>query len=405
MGRYFWECSACKSRFFTEPNTVDLRNGRLVKVSICTKCLKNCSCGQLKDGEEYCSVCGDGRKRITLRRYALSPDDPNFGVTSTGSTSYPTSTTGQTVDHHASYCVNWPAAGTTYASKWTFSNGTIQSITFYSYLAGAHIKVGIYTDSSGAPSSLVANSQLTVNSSSGGWVTATYSTPLYLVAGNYWIAANTDTDGNRIACTGAFSLDGTTSNTKFHAVSGGYTNALEASFGTTTTGSYQLEAYITYVQVEGYTKGTQVQYIGSKNGKVQQFQFYTHTGAAGDHFILAFYDDSGGNPNHRLWYSGSTGSANTTWNIIHATTGTYDNSWNGKLTPTAYYWFMWQWDNVDSGPSYAAGGANTGIYLAQTFGTLLSIWSGGTLSIENWSEYADYVIIRNFPAAGLSNFF
>jgi len=99
-----------------------------------------------------------------------------------------------------------------------------------------------------------------------------------------------------------------------------------------------------------------------------------------------------GEPYQRLWYSASTGSASSTWNTVNYASGTTDNSWAGALTQNAYYWFMWQWDNPDSGPSYAAGSANTGIYKVQTYGTLDSTWSGGTLSTENWSVYLTYLL-------------
>jgi len=147
---------------------------------------------------------------------------------------------------------------------------------------------------------------------------------------------------------------------------------------------------ITYIQVKGYTKGTRVQFTDPTGAPVTSFSFYTHVGGAGDHFTLALYDDSGGNPNHLLWYSPSTGSASTTWNVLTEGTGTRTNGWAATLINGAYYWLMWQWDNVDTGPSYAVGGANTGIYLAQAYGTLSSTWAGGTLSTENWSEYATY---------------
>ena len=58
------------------------------------------------------------------------------------------------------------------------------------------------------------------------------------------------------------------------------------------------------------------------------------------------------NPYQRLWYSPSTSSASSTWNHLTEASGTRDNSWDGSLITAAYYWFMWQWDNVDPGPSY-----------------------------------------------------
>jgi len=156
--------------------------------------------------------------------------------------------------------------------------------------------------------------------------------------------------------------------------------------------------YTSDPQIKGYTNGTRVQYTGATtaNGAVSSFSFYTHTGAAGNHMTLAFYDDSAGSPHLRLWYSASTGTANTTWNTVTYASGTTDNGWAGALTQNAYYWFIWQWDNTALGPSYTAGGANTGIYKAQAYGTLDSTWSAGTLSTQNWSMYTTYISVQSY---------
>jgi hypothetical protein len=150
--------------------------------------------------------------------------------------------------------------------------------------------------------------------------------------------------------------------------------------------------YATGISLEGTTRGTRFQFTNPTTAAsaFTDIYVYTHAGAAGDHFIVAIYDDSAGYPNHRLWYSGSTGSASTTWNHVAEASGTVDNSWDGSYVHNSYYWIIIQWDNVVAGASYAVGSANTGIYLAQTYGTLLSTWSGGTLSTENWSIYCTY---------------
>ena len=141
---------------------------------------------------------------------------------------------------------------------------------------------------------------------------------------------------------------------------------------------------------KGFTKGTRVQYTDVTGGAVSSFSFYVSTYTSGDMIVLALYDDSGGSPNHRLWYTSGTDPSGTGWYTVNESSGSTDNNWGGTLTNNAYYWFMWQVNSDDAIPSYAAGAANTGVYLAQSFGTLLSTFSGGTLTTENWSMYLTY---------------
>jgi hypothetical protein len=81
------------------------------------------------------------------------------------------------------------SAGMLKAYMYTLSEaGTVQSITVYiqSYGSGARIRVGLYSDRSNYPGSLVAgNDEWTVGAT--GWKTVTLATPVYLSAGNYWI--------------------------------------------------------------------------------------------------------------------------------------------------------------------------------------------------------------------------
>ena len=105
-------------------------------------------------------------------------------------------------------------------------------------------------------------------------------------------------------------------------------------------------------------------------------------------------------PYHRLWYSSLSGTdfGATGWGTINEASGTVDNSWNVGLVNNAYYWLVWQWNSTVSGPSYTSGTAGSGIYLAQAFGTLLSTWSGGTLTAENWSMYLTYSTSTTYSA-------
>jgi hypothetical protein len=150
----------------------------------------------------------------------------------------------------------------------------------------------------------------------------------------------------------------------------------------------------------GQTIGTQVQYSGTTcTSCVSSFSFYVTNYSSGDLVVLAFYSDVLGSPSLELWNSATAGTdcGATGWCTITEASGTDDNAWANALVNGSYYWFMWQVSTNGSSsvaysamPSYAAGSANTGIYLFQAFGTLLSTWSGGTLSTENYSEYATY---------------
>lgn len=461
--------------------------------------------------------------------------DPTFGVTSTGSTSYSTTTnTIGSATSHGNAAENYLLGHPIVASK----TGTLTTLGIDAYAGGtAHLRLALYsTYSSSKFSGLLCQTAST--SAVTGWndigcvASVTAST-------TYYIAWNTDSTSFNNYYIG-------TSGTQYYvALAYGSFPDPSATLSSNTSTAYMR---MTYVQVKGYTKGTRVLHTGATtaNGAVSSFSFYTHTGAAGDHFTLGFYSDrtttdsvigshgaispvtsqylisvrvqasssglltsvglnvanaaghirvaiyddaAGPKPNNllgesasvvavtdwndpsitgvsvvagnyywlayqcdddsitvyydtnltaysyirtgyaystfptpygtgttytanpdnlrmtyitpyqRLWYSNSTGSASSTWNVVNYSSGTTDNGWAGALTQNAYYWFMWQWDNIDSGPSYAAGGANTGIYLAQTYGTLDSAWSGGTLSTENWSLYVTYFIYVNITWA------
>jgi hypothetical protein len=378
-GKYFYECPSCHSRYFAKPvMQVGIRSGKLCEIPpVCMKCFNACACGQRKVGEEKCSVCNEPRSRVTLARYAIPDDDPALGISTTGSATAPSST--QAIGTTTSTAAVAAGYETAFAITPTVS-GTVTKIGIHTTVGAGHQIFAIFADSSGSPGTLLG----TTNSvaSAVGWVDGTLATPVYVVAGTpYWIAYETDSGSLTIHYTSG------TNTQKYNAHAyGSFANP----FGSPTTTTNVFYMRITYIQVKGYTKGTRVQFTDPTGAPVTSFSFYTHVGGAGDHFTLALYDDSGGNPNHLLWYSPSTGSASTTWNVLTEGTGTRTNGWAATLINGAYYWLMWQWDNVDTGPSYAVGGANTGIYLAQAYGTLSSTWAGGTLSTENWSEYATY---------------
>jgi hypothetical protein len=292
-------------------------------------------------------------------------------------TNYPTTSFGQTY-----YSVNdkWNA-NQTFVSRWQMMTaGTIESIWTGGEVSG-DVKVGIYSDSSGSLGSLI------IGPTSGEACTANSMcihpvTPTFEPAGYYWLGFDMDVMG------GVTRLQHGTGTSKYktHTYSNNtWPTAHESGW---TSSDYATDIYASYIQIEGYTQGTRVQFTGSTGAVVQNFYFYTHVGSASDHFKLAFYDDNNGNPNHRLWYSPSEGSASTAWNVVAESAGTTDNSWDGTLTNGVYYWYMFQWDNTDNGPSLAPDA--TGILAAQSYSSLNSTWVGGTFTSENWSMYLTY---------------
>ena len=83
----------------------------------------------------------------------------------------------------------------------TSTTYVISSFVMYQNAAGAgNMHVGLYTDSSGTPSTLVSGSDSgsTALSSSTGWVTYPYGTPFSLAPGTYWIAFSFDTNNTTL---------------------------------------------------------------------------------------------------------------------------------------------------------------------------------------------------------------
>jgi len=217
--------------------------------------------------------------------------------------------------------------------------GEVSSVTVYqnTSCSGQSVHFGLFTDVGGDPSALVSGSDsgsISLSASTG-WVT--YSVSSYSVSsGTYFLAADTSS-----TLGGCWNYNG-----------GGTAYSCTYAYGA----------------LPSTTSCTTV-WAGSN---------------------LSMYVNYTGLPYQLLWNSASTGSVSSTWNVVSESSGTADNGWNGQLTQNNYYWFMWQWNSVDPGPSYASGSSNSGIVLAQPFGTLSSTWSGGTLNTSNWSEYLTY---------------
>jgi hypothetical protein len=128
----------------------------------------------------------------------------------------------------------------------------------------------------------------------------------------------------------------------------------------------------------GYaTKAT----LSDSNATVSKISFYSH--AAGNVRVSLFSDSSG--PSSKLCESADTAVSATAWTDA-TVTGC------GTLA-SGSYWLAWQWNPGAAylaGPSYASGSASTGNFLYQAYGAFPASWSGGTASAENYSIYATY---------------
>lgn len=382
--RYYWDCPECGSRYFNSPSlTLVVKNGVVVAAPpICEHCFEKCRNGHAFEYAEYCE-CGLRRKRIRLIRHELDPDDPTFGLSSTGSTSYPTTSAGDTnvEANNSPLTLNYIYA----QAKFTTSvDLTIVSITVYQASApgtSTHVHFGIYPDSSNSPAgqSLVSGSDsgaITLNNSTG-LQTYTYATPFYLTAGTYWLCLIGDT-----TVANFFKEGGTATSSYYKAQTYGALPATFPSNPTSSTGPHTL--YFNGVQIKGYAKATKA-ILSQDASSITSFSFYTHaTGNA----KLAFYQNSAGAPGSRIWYSAAVACSASAWNTANVSDGT-PTSLTSLSAGT--YWLTWKWDSVNSGPSYTTGTSGDGYYVAAAYA---SAWpdpfGAGTATAEKWSLYGTY---------------
>jgi hypothetical protein len=117
----------------------------------------------------------------------------------------------------------------------------------------------------------------------------------------------------------------------------------------------------------------------TETGTPSSMSFYSH--AAGN-IRLAIYSDSSG-PSSDLCETADT--------VVTATAWTSPNISCPSLS-AADYWLVWQWN---PGTAYVAGSsynstAGSGNYIYQAYGAFPASWTGGTVSTEQWSIYVTY---------------
>ena len=203
----------------------------------------------------------------------------NFGIATTGSTSYPTST--QTIGgiSGAGY-----TTGLVEAFPITVTmTGTVTSIGAQYYYGGAagNIEVAIYSAGSGKPASLLGNSPSVAVTSNTAWNDIALTTPVNVVATTtYWLAFQTSSN------TPKFYYQ-TGSRSYYSKSYGSFDSTWSAS--STQDNSQQYNMRITFVQIMGYTEGTQVEYSGpTTTSGASSFSFYISTYNSGDKIVLAF---------------------------------------------------------------------------------------------------------------------
>ncbi|MGA2626656.1 MAG: hypothetical protein ABSF63_06305 [Candidatus Bathyarchaeia archaeon] len=311
----------------------------------------------------------------------------NFGTTATGSTSYPSTESGDSTKEGTVTTINTGAIRT--LNKFTTSVPfTITSVTVYQEIAfSGHVQFGLYVDSSGSPESQAivsgSDSGSLSASTSIGWETYTYSTPFYLAAGTYHLAYSSDTSE-----TNAFYRNSGDTGTTF-AATYTYTSSLPSKFPTTgfSSGLHgPISAYMTGVQIEGYSECTEATGVAGAGLTVS---FYAE---ASGNYRLAIYTDSSGPTGSPVWSIGSTGvSGAPSLQTVNISSG----------SPTSYtfsaitYWLCWQVDTVNSVPAYISGSANTGAYEAQAYGVFPS--GGYTVGEQGgaWANWTMYVTVNS----------
>ena len=307
-----------------------------------------------------------------------------FGVTGTGSTSYPTTT---------------DTVGNTSLND-SGNNGEVIWVHITASKSGALASVGLDVQGTGGNNLRLAiydSSSNLLGQSADVAAVANWNdlaiTGVSLVNGSqYKLAFQVSGSGNHQYY---YNNTPTVSSWRTAQAYGAFPSTVPAESGTA-KGLYNMR--MTYAQTIGYTKGTRVQYTDTTGGTVSSFSFLVETYTAGDKGILSFWSDNSGSPGTLLWNSnlagtdpGGTGTLTISYGDgTAAAAGSWPGAVAGALVNNDDYWFLWQINTTDAMPSYLAGDANTGWYMTSTFGTLPGTNPSGTLTAENWTMYLTY---------------
>jgi len=312
-----------------------------------------------------------GGKGITvLFPYNVSSIDPTFGFTSTGSTSYPTVENGQTSGDDIQTVPSYDYMAST---KITLATPlTVSEIHVWPH-ANTNIKVAIYDDSGGEPNNLIVANNANQAATAHTWKAATI-TATYLAAGTYHI-------GIKSVYASSIHTNSAGALTLGNYVAHNYDVDFPATFGAAAA-YYPFVLHVYGVQIKGYIKTTKVT-LSETAPTVDSMSVYCH--AASGNLRIALFDNAV--PKAKVWESASTAAVAATWLTILISAGTPSSISN--LAAGTYH-LGWQYDNVGLVPSYTAGVAGDGFYLAQTYGAFPATITGETSSAEKWSIYVTY---------------
>ncbi len=305
----------------------------------------------------------------------LTSSAQNLGITTTGTTSYPQTTIGNTLTEASGN------AGNNLIFNQVITSVPLTAIaikTYGSVSSTNGIKVSIYNDNAGNPGTkLFTEVTATVTANTPSTITIPST---YLPAGTYWLASNM----NSTSSTANFITKSTGVAGSVRKFLSGLTFATtfpnNPSVATLAAGTQDHIAFIG-IPIQGYAKATKA--VLGVTGTFSSVNFYSH--AAGN-VRLAIYNDAGGAPSAKQWESGDVAVSANMVNTVNINSGTPTS----LVLSSGTYWLAWQWNSAANGPSYAAGAAGTGNYIVQTYGAFPASWSGGTASTENWTEYASY---------------
>jgi hypothetical protein len=303
-----------------------------------------------------------------------------FGYTSQGSTNYPTATFGKGIGSKSSAFTG----NRIHACKFTLSvAGTVSSVGMHiASAATGNIRTAIYSHdaTNNKPDTLLTQSGSAACQN--GWNDLPV-TPIFLSAGTYWLCSNKSVS--------------TPNNSYDDLTDGDYYkdwtfDGFPSSFGTGTRAAYELSYRATYVRIMGYIKATKA--VLGTSGNVSGLKFYAHT--SGYEVRVAIYDNA--SPKALKW-QGIINTTQTGWNNIPIYAGT-----PSSLSLSAgTYWVCWQVNTTSNVPSYTAGVAGDGWYLAYTYGSYPATITGETSTSEKWSEYGyivgSYYSTGNFTSA------
>jgi pimeloyl-ACP methyl ester carboxylesterase len=231
--------------------------------------------------------------------------------------------------------------------------GTIQSISIYHNGGKGNVLLGVYSDQSGSPASLLGVTASTVINSTAGWQTVALTNPVALTQGQkVWLAWVFQ---NSIGVRYASGSPGRMQSTET------WSAGMPATFGTATFGNNKFSIYCTYTpgvinkesgNTEVYTTTSTAAYrrampvTFNEAGTIRSISIY-HNGGKGN-VLLGVYDDQSGSPASLLGLTAST--------VVNSAAGWQTVTLTNPVTVTQgqKVWLAWIFQN-SIGIRYASG--------------------------------------------------